>query len=228
MTTFHIFTIFPESLDSYFNSSILKRAQEKKLIKIKIHDIRKFTKDKHKKADDRPFGGGAGMVMKAEPIARAIDSIFKQAIDNLKHKILIILLTPGGKQFEQKMAINMFKKYTDIAIICGRYEGIDARLGKVLQAASYKLQEISVGPYILMGGELPAMIIADAVSRHIPGVLGKESSLEEKKGSYPVYTRPEVIGYGGKKYKVPKVLMSGDHKKIEEWRRKHSKFATRN
>jgi len=244
MVNFHIFTIFPESLESYFNSSILERAQNKKLIKIKIHDIRKFSKDKHRKVDDRPFGGGAGMVMKVDPIIRAIESKIK----NKKSKILVILTSASGKSFNQKLARNFSQKYTDIAIICGRYEGVDERVSKILQttrqrrgsprAASYppkarlakggKLQAISIGPYILTGGELPAMTIVDAVSRHIPGVLGKKESLEEEKGSYPVYTRPEVFTHKGKKYTVPKVLMSGDHKKINEWRRKNSKLEIRN
>ncbi|MBU1178750.1 tRNA (guanosine(37)-N1)-methyltransferase TrmD [Patescibacteria group bacterium] len=219
--TFHIFTIFPEAIKGYFETSILKRAQQKKLIKIKIYDIRKYAKDKHKTTDDKPFGGGPGMVMKIEPIVKAI----KSKVKSQKSKILVILTSATGKQFEQKMASNFSKKYKDIAIICGRYEGIDERLKKILRDLGYNLQELSIGPYILTGGEIPAMAVVDAVSRHLPGVLGKKESLEEIKGSYPVYTRPEVFfAPGGKKYKVPKVLLSGNHKKIKEWRVKRGKL----
>jgi tRNA (guanine37-N1)-methyltransferase len=226
MTTFHIFSIFPGAFKSYFETSILKRAQEKKLVKIKIYDIRDFTKDKHRTTDDRPFGGGPGMVMKTEPIARAIDSVFKRKTQKAKLKTKVILLSPSGRQFIQKMARDFAKKHKDIVLICGHYEGIDERVRKILKA-----EELSVGPYVLTGGELPAMVIIDAVSRHIDGVLGKRESLEEEKGSYPVYTRPEVFEYPpprrgkkSKKYRVPKVLLSGDHKKIKEWRNKNSKL----
>ncbi len=219
MTTFHIFSIFPESFNSYFNSSILARAQKKKLIKIKVYDIRKFAKDKHKTTDDRPFGGGPGMVMKAEPIIKAVETAFKGKTKNEKSKILIAITSATGKQFNQKTAQNFSKKYKDIAIICGRYEGIDERVKKILKDFVHQVQELSTGPYILTGGELPAMTIVDSVSRHIKGVLGKEESLEEKSGSYPVYTRPEVLEINNKKYKTPKVLMSGDHKKIKDWRK---------
>lgn len=210
MTTFHIITIFPEAIRFYFETSILGRAQKNKLIKVKFYNPRDFTVDKHHKVDNKPFGGGPGMVMMIEPILRAVPKIKKSKI---------ILLTPSGKQFTQKTAINL-KKFKDIILICGHYEGIDERVTKIL-----KTEKISVGPYVLGGGELPAAIIIDAVSRHIPGVLGKEESLEENRQGtgVPVYTRPEIFVYppaGGKKYSVPKVLLSGHHKKIEEWRRK--------
>ncbi len=216
---FHILTIFPDIFSSYFNESILKRAQKSKLIKIKIHNIRDFAKDKHRTTDDRPFGGGPGMVMKIEPIIRAVGSIFnfKNKISNLKTKIII--LSPSGKQFDQKIAREWSKKYEDIVLICGHYEGIDDRVKKILRA-----EEISVGPYILSGGELAAMVVVDAVSRHIPGVLGKSESLEEKKGSYPVYTRPDIFTYKNKKYSVPQVLLSGNHERISEWRNKYGKI----
>jgi len=212
---FHLITIFPESIKSYFKTSILARAQKEKLIKIKFYNPRDYTKDKHRIVDDKPFGGGPGMVMKAEPIIKAIqDTRYK--IQDTK----IILLSPAGKQFNQKMARDWAKKYKNIILISGHYEGMDERVKKILRA-----QEISVGPYVLTGGELAAGIIIDAVSRHIPGVLGKKESLEENRGiGIPVYTRPEVFEYRGKKYKVPKVLLSGHHKKIEEWRKKHRKI----
>ncbi|MCX6731809.1 MAG: tRNA (guanosine(37)-N1)-methyltransferase TrmD [Candidatus Parcubacteria bacterium] len=211
MTTFHIITIFPEAIRFYFETSILKRAQKNKLIKVKFYNPRDYTIDKHHKVDDKPFGGGVGMVMKVEPIVKTISKI-KNQISNLK----IILLSPSGKQFTQKTARDYAKKYKNIILICGHYEGIDERAAKILKA-----EKISVGPYILTGGELPAAIIIDAVSRHISGVLGKEESLEEKRGiGIPVYTRPEVFKYKGKTFRVPKILLSGHHKKIEEWRKR--------
>jgi len=214
---FHIVTIFPQSFNSYFNESILKRAQEKKIIDIKFFNPRDFTKDRHKTADDKAYGGGPGMVMKAEPVLKAVEAALRGA----KKPIKIILFSAGGKQFDAAMARSFIKKYKTILMICGRYEGIDERARKILQAASCKLQAISVGPYILTGGEVPAMAVVDAISRHIPGVLGKAESLEEARfgAGLTAYTRPEVLEYKGKKYRVPKVLLSGNHKKIAEWRK---------
>ncbi len=212
MTNFHIITIFPEALEGYFGSSILKRAREKKLIKVKLLNPRDYAKDKHRTTDDKPFGGGPGMVMKVEPIVKTVSRI------RAKDKEAFIL-SPAGKQFTQKMARDWAKKYKNIILICGRYEGIDERVKKILKA-----KEISVGPYVLTGGELPAAIVVDAVSRNIPGVLGKAESLEDERGiGIPVYTRPETFEHKGKKYRVPKALMSGHHKKIEEWRAKRAK-----
>ena len=221
---FDIITIFPEVLKKYFNSSILGRAQKDKKIEIKLHNLRDFAEDKHKKVDDKPYGGGPGMVLKIEPVALATGSILRKL--NLKNqiskfkKIKIILFSPEGKQFTQKMAKDWAKKYDNLIMICGRYEGVDARVKKALNA-----EEISIGPYILTGGELPAAVVADAVARHIPNVLGKEESLEEEReiSGFPVYTKPEVFEFKGKKFKVPKVLLSGHHKKIKNWREKHSK-----
>lgn len=215
---FHIITIFPKIFNSYFSESIIKRAQEKNKVKIKILNLRDFTKDKHKKVDDKPYGGGPGMVLKVDPIVKTILKI-KSKISNLA-KNKIILFSPSGKQFTQKMAQNWAKKYNSLILICGRYEGVDARVKKILRA-----EEISIGPYILTGGELPAEVVVDAVSRHIPNVLGKEESLEEERGmsGFPVYTKPEVFEYQDKKYSAPKVLLSGHHIKIKNWREKHSK-----
>lgn len=216
---FDIITIFPESLRGYFNSSILGRALKDKKIEINLHNLRDFTQNKHKKTDDKPYGGGPGMVLKAEPILKVIEKINK-----LKTKI--ILFSPSGKQFTQKMAKNWAKKFDNLILICGRYEGIDTRVKKVLKdrLPVSKAEEISIGPYILTGGELPAAVIVDAVARQIPNVLGKKESLEEERevSGFPVYTKPEVFKYQGKKYKVPKVLLSGHHKKIKNWREKHS------
>lgn len=231
MTIFHIFTIFPESFRSYFETSILKRAQEKKLIKIKIYNIRDFTEDKHKTTDEKPFGGGAGMVMKAEPIIKAVGAVLKKIKNkSASRRAKIILFSAKGKQFDQKTAYDFSKKYTDIFLICGRYEGIDERVKLVLKA-----QEISIGPYVLTDGETPAMVVVSGISRLLPGAIRMESLQEEsffntvlkkeKKGAleYPHYTRPEIFEFKGEKYRVPKVLLSGDHRKIAEWREKHSR-----
>jgi tRNA (guanine37-N1)-methyltransferase len=217
MIIFHILTIFPDILDSYLNETILKRAQEKKLIKIKLYNIRDFTLDKHRRTDYKPYGGGPGLVFFAQPILRTIDSIQKKLkAKSKKLQAKIIIFSPGGKQFSNKESISWAKKYSNIILICGRYEGIDTRVKKILRA-----EEVSVGPYVLTGGELPAMVIIDSVSRQIKGVLGNEDSPEEKRvSSHEVYTRPEILEWKGKKYKVPKVLLSGHHKKIEEWKMK--------
>lgn len=161
--------------------------------------------------DDKPYAGGPGMVMQALPIIKAVE----KAIKSSKKKPKIILLSPAGKVFDNEYAEKVSKKYSDIIIICGRYEGIDARVKKI-----FKAEEISIGPYVLTGGELPAMVILDTVARRIPGVLGKIESVEENRiSSSEVYTRPEVLVYKNKKYSVPKVLLSGNHKKIEEWKK---------
>lgn len=225
--TFHILSIFPKVFENYFNSSILKRAQEKKLIKIKIYDIRKFAKDKHRTTDDRPYGGGVGMVMKAEPIVKAVQDVLKR-IKNKESRIKktkIILLSAKGRQFNQTIARNWSKRFTDIILICGRYEGVDERVKKILKA-----EEISIGPYILTDGDAAAVVIISSVARLIPGVIKLESVQEESHWKflgdleYPHYTRPEVVKHKGKKYRVPKVLLSGDHEKIKEWRKKQSKL----
>ncbi|OHA64058.1 MAG: tRNA (guanosine(37)-N1)-methyltransferase TrmD [Candidatus Wildermuthbacteria bacterium RIFCSPLOWO2_01_FULL_48_29] len=222
---FDIITIFPQIFDSYFAESLLKRAQEKKLLEIRVHNLRDWTEDSHKTVDDSPFGGGLGMVLKIEPIYRAVTAL-KSKI-NTKHKILntkTILFTPRGKKFTQKKA-HEYAKLDQLIMICGRYEGVDERVGKYIAD-----EQISIGDYDLMGGELPAMVVVETVSRLIPGVIGKEEFLKEhvKDGGfveYPQYTRPEVyIDAQGKRRVVPRVLLSGDHSKIEEWRRRHGKL----
>jgi tRNA (guanine37-N1)-methyltransferase len=208
---FHIITLFPNSFDSYINESIIARAVKDKKIKIKFYNPRDFTKDKHKRVDQKPYGGGPGMVLEAEAILKAVDKAVGR-----KKKVKIIFLAPNGKQFDNTYAKKLSKSYKDIVIISGRYEGIDARVRKILKA-----EVVTVGPYVLTGGELPAMIILDAVARQIKGVLGNFDSIEEERvSSSDVYTRPEVLKYKGKNYRVPKVLLSGDHKKIDEWRAK--------
>ena len=207
MIKFDIITIFPDIFTSYFKESIIKRAQEKHLIKINIHNLRDYTTDKHKTVDDKPYGGGPGMVLMIEPIYKAVKKI------KGKSKAKVILFSAKGKKFDQKMA-KRFSKLDKLIMICGHYEGVDERIAKHIAD-----EEISIGDYILTGGEIPGMIVVDAVTRLIPGVLGKKESLEEIKGSYPVYTRPEIFN----KLKVPKVLLSGNHKKIKEFRAKYSR-----
>lgn len=220
---FDIITIFPEAFNSYLNTSILKRAQKNKKIKINIINLRDFATDRHKTVDGKPYGGGPGMVFKIEPLVKVIGSILK--LKNKNEKVKIILFSASGKQFNSKIAADFAKKYDRIIMIAGHYEGVDERIFKVLSAIGYRPSAISVGPYVLTGGELPTMVVIDAISRHLPSVLGKYESLEEKRYGVgvPMYTRPEIFVYHGKKYKVPKVLLSGNHKKIENWRKQHQK-----
>ena len=239
---FDIITIFPKIFDSYFSESILARAQKKKLIKIEAHDLRQWSSDKHKTVDDRPFGGGPGMIFKIEPIYKAVKDISKlsfprkresrswipgQARNDKKEKRRIILFSAKGKPFTQAAARRL-AKYDQIILICGRYEGVDERVAEHLAD-----EEVSVGKFVLTGGEIPAMIVVDAVSRLVPGVLGKAESLNEESFSqtknyklkttnyleYPQYTRPENF----RGWKTPGVLLSGNHKEIEEWKKKMSK-----
>ncbi|MDP2966977.1 MAG: tRNA (guanosine(37)-N1)-methyltransferase TrmD [bacterium] len=223
MVQFDIITIFPKIFDSYLKESFIKKARVKGLLKINIHNLRDWAKDRHKTVDDRPFGGGLGMVLKIEPIYKAIKALKKSKIQSPKSKI--ILFTPRGKKFNQKMAYQ-FSKLKQIIMICGRYEGVDERVAKKIADV-----ELSIGDYDLMGGELPAMVVMETIARLIPGVLGKPELLKERitkeKGfiEYPQYTRPEVFPpKKGLKWHVPKVLVSGNHKKIEEWREKHKKI----
>ena len=220
MLRFHIITIFPESF-SYLGESIIGRAQEAKKIAVSFLNPRDFTRDKHRITDDKAYGGGPGMVMKAEPVLKAVFAALRR-IRNKESRIKrtkIILFTPRGEQFTKVHAKDL-SKMDNVILIAGHYEGIDARVLSMIHDSGFMIQEISVGPYILSGGELPAMILVDAVARQIPGVLGKSESLEESREASPeVYTRPESFTYKKKTYRVPEVLRSGDHKKIEEWRR---------
>lgn len=210
MFKFDILTIFPRIFDSYLGESILKRAREKKLIGVTAHNLRDYTSDKHHKTDDRPYGGGPGMVMKVEPIYKAVQKIKSK---NSKLKTRVILFSTRGKRFDSKEAKRL-AKYDRLILICGRYEGVDERVAEYVAD-----EEISLGDYVLAGGELPALIVAEAVSRYLPGVLGKYESLEDVKGSFPSYTRPEIFEpKKGKKWKVPKVLLSGHHRDIGKFR----------
>lgn len=216
---FHVITLFPGAFESYLAESIIKRAIEDKKIKVSFYNPRDYSDDKWKRVDQKPYAGGPGMVIQALPTAKAIEKALSKIKRNKNAKVKIIFFSPGGKQFDTVYAKNTAKKYTDIIFVSGRYEGIDARVKKV-----FKMEDISVGPFVLTGGELPAMILIDSIARQVEGVLGNFDSLEESRvSSHDVYTRPEVFEYKKKKYRVPKVLLSGDHKKIEEWKSKDKK-----
>lgn len=230
---FHIISLFPGAFDSYIGESIIKRAIEDKKIEISFYNPRDFADDKltksakgrssdhatawfRKRIDQKPYAGGPGMVIQALPVAKAIDAVLKK-LARKKKKVAtkIIFLSPSGKQFDTPYAKKTAQKFTDIIIVCGRYEGIDARVQKM-----FKMEEVSVGPFVLTGGELPALIMIDCISRQVEGVLGNFGSLEESRtASKDSYTRPEILEYKGKKYKVPKVLLSGNHAEIEKWRK---------
>ena len=228
--TFDIITIFPNIFDSYFKESILARAQKNKLIKIDICDLRKYGEGKHKVLDDKPYGGGIGMVMKVGPVFNAVNALKKS---RKRKKSKVILFTPRGKMFDQKMAYQ-FSKLDNLILICGRYEGIDERISKIADI------EVSTGDYVMLGGEIPAMTVIETISRLIPGVIGKPQLLDERipkirgRGGrgfieYPQYTRPEVFSpKKGVKWKVPKDLVAGDHKKTKQWRAEHGKLIQKN
>ena len=210
--------MFPNAFDSYLGESIIKRAIEDKKIRIKFYDPKDFESDPKKRADDKPYGGGPGMVMRAKPVIKAIESAVKKSGKSIKRSLKIkpkiIFLSPSGKQFTNEYACSVAKKVKDIIIVSGRYEGIDARVKK-----AFKMEEVSIGPFVLTGGELPAMIMIDCFARQVKGVLGNFGSLEESRTASPdVYTRPESFVYKNKTLRVPKVLLSGDHQKIEKWR----------
>ncbi len=238
---FDIITIFPKIFDSYFSESIIRRARDKKLVDIGVHNLRDWTEDKHKTIDDTPYGGGAGMVMKIEPLYLAIKSIKSQLSDSapikkifaplssLVNKIFrlnkntrIVLLSAKGKRWNQQKALE-YSKLKNVVLICGRYEGVDERITEFID------EEISIGDFVLTGGEIGAMTIVDSVTRLLPGVLGNTESAKDESHSepgvleYPQYTKPKVFEADGKKLEVPEVLLTGNHKKIEEWREKNKK-----
>jgi tRNA (guanine37-N1)-methyltransferase len=203
-----ILTLFPKMFEGFFSESILKRAIDKKLVEITLHNIRDYSTDKHRRVDDYPFGGGAGMVMMIEPICRAIESLKKE-----RNYDLVVYVTPDGELFDQKMA-NHFSTLENIIILCGHYKGIDERIREHLID-----KEVSIGNYVLTGGELAAAVITDAIVRLIPGVLHDETSalsdsFQDNLLSPPVYTRP----FDFRGWKVPEILLSGDDKKIQQWR----------
>jgi len=222
---FHIITIFPEVCEAYTSASVLGRAQkvEKgkgakvrgKQIEVSYYNPRDFATDKHKKVDERPYGGGPGMVMMAEPILKAWQkAVGKKTAAMKKGKVKTLIMSPRGTVFTNKLAREWASKYEHLVLISGRYEGIDARVKEILGA-----EEVSVGDYVLTGGELPALTIVDSVSRQIPGVLGTLESLEDDRATSGVtYTRPEVLVHKKKKHLVPEVLLGGNHAEIEKWR----------
>lgn len=221
MRRFDVITIFPEIVAAYAGESLLARAAKKRLLRVTGHDLRRFTTDRHRTVDDTPYGGGPGMVLKVEPIARALAAVKKRG----GRKKRVILLSARGRQFTQADARRL-AAYDQLVFLCGRYEGVDERVAEHLID-----EEVSVGPYVLTGGELPALTIADAVARQLPGVLGRGESLEEVHGSFPQYTKPREVKLkkGAKTVvaKVPDVLFSGDHGKIAAWRREREDKKTR-
>ena len=200
-----ILSIFPSMFDGFLNNSIIKRAIDNKQVEINIHNFRDYSLDKHSRVDDYPYGGGAGMVLMCEPIFRCLDEI--KTDDSF-----VIMMSPSGKQFKESLAINLSKK-KHLIIICGHYEGFDERIKSIVD------MEISIGDYVLTGGEVPAMVVTDAITRLIPGVISDESldseSFNDGLLDYPVYTRPSEF----RGMKVPDVLLSGNHKEIEEYRK---------
>jgi len=227
---FDIITIFPALFESFKNEALISRAQAKKIIEIGIYNLRDWTEDNHKTVDDRPYGGGVGMVMMAQPIMAAVKSL--KSKDKSK-KTRVAVFSPKGRKFDQQMA-RRYAKLDQLIMICGRYEGIDERVAKYIAD-----EEVSIGDFVLFGGEVPAMVVMEAVTRLLPGAVGKQASIEdesfkkikgiekdmmEKYVEYPHFTRPEEIIINDKKRKVPKVLLSGNHKKIEEWRRKNARY----
>jgi tRNA (guanine37-N1)-methyltransferase len=213
MVNFHIITIFPElfGAGSYTDHTLLKRAKDAGLISVTAHDLRLWGAGIHRKVDDIPYGGGPGMVLGVEPIYKAV----KHATKGKAKKSRVVLFSTRGKKFDSNDAERL-ANYQNIVLICGRYEGVDERVAEYIAD-----EELSLGDFILMGGELPAMAVIEATSRFVPGILGKTESLESIKGSYPAYTRPEIFKpTKNKEWKVPPVLLSGNHKEIENWRKK--------
>ncbi len=215
MLNFHLITLFPEACEAYLSASILGRARKNKKMTVSYQSPRDFVDNKWGKVDERPYGGGPGMVMTALPVVRAA----KKSLGRKKGKTALVWFSPGAKAFDNKEA-DKLGKFDNVVLVCGRYEGIDERAAKILKTMG-TLKTYSVGEAVLTGGEVPALAIVDAVTRRLPGVLGKDESVEERRiASSAVYTRPDVIKWEGKTYKVPAVLKTGNHAKIDGWRGK--------
>ncbi len=213
MLRFHLVTLFQDACDAYLSASILGRARTEKKVSVSYQNPRDFVDNKWGKVDERPYGGGPGMVMQAMPVVKAV----KKALRKKSAKPVIIWFSPSGKQFTNKDA-DQLAKHSDIVFVCGRYEGIDERAKKMVKTLA-SVKTFSVGEAVYTGGEVPAMAMVDAITRRIPGVLGKDASVEERRVASPeVYTRPESISYEGKTYKVPAVLRTGHHAKMDAWR----------
>lgn len=217
MMRFDIITLFPGPCEAYTQESIVGRAGKNKILDVHVHDLRKYSDNRYGRVDDRAYGGGPGMVLQPGPVIRA--ALFARKAGKAC-RVKTILLSAAGREFDDAYAWRLSRNYSQVILIAGHYEGVDERVKKILRP-----EEVSVGPYVLTGGELPALIILDAVSRKLPGVLGKAGSLEESRlgVGVPAYTRPEAFVHKGKRYVVPQVLRSGDHKKIEAWRLEHKK-----
>jgi len=215
---FKIITIFPQIFDSYFSESIIKRAQKQGIISIYSQDLREFTSDRHRTIDDTPYGDGAGMLMKIEPLYQAIKKLTKKA--NKKRKV--VLLSARGQRWTQQLA-QKYSGLDEIVFICGRYEGVDERIKNFID------EEVSIGDYVLTGGELGTMVMIDSITRLLPGALGNEASSQDESHSqvgileYPQYTKPEKFKIRGKSYDVPEILLSGNHQKIKLWQEKQKK-----
>jgi tRNA (guanine37-N1)-methyltransferase len=214
MLRFHLITLFPEACEAYLSASILGRARKGKLISVDYQTPRDYVDNRWGKVDERPYGGGPGMVMTALPVIRAV----KKALARRKGKIALVWFSPGGTEFSNKEADKLLR-FDDVVLVCGRYEGIDERARKALKTFG-TVKNYSVGKAVYTGAEVPALAIVDAATRRIPGVLGKDESVEERRtAAREVYTRPEAFEWGGKKYKIPGVLATGDHAKIEAWKK---------
>ena len=223
---FDVFTLLPEVFPPYLDSSILKRARQRGLFNVRVHNIRDYATDRHHVTDDEPYGGGGGMVMKVEPVFAAVENVMRSSLSGdddrqqgtySQSACPVILLTPQGRVFNHKVAEELVS-HPHLALICGRYEGVDERIRQHLAT-----DEISVGDYVLTGGELPALILIDALARLIPGVLGDpDGALDDSHAAglleYPHYTRPPEF----RNWRVPEILLSGDHARIEKWRREQS------
>ncbi len=215
MIRFHLITLFPEACEAYLSASILGRARENKKMRVDYQSPRTYVTNRWGKVDERPYGGGPGMVMTALPVVKAV----KKAVGRRASKKAIIWFSPSGKQFTNKDA-DLLGKYDEVVFVCGRYEGIDERAKKII-ATMGTLKTYAVGEAVYTGGEVPAMAMVDAITRRLPGVLGKDESVEERRVAAPdVYTRPESIEWEGKQYKVPPVLQTGNHAKIDAFRSK--------
>lgn len=222
---FHLVTLFQEACDAYLSASIIGRAREEKKINVVYQNPRDFVvipkeraNQSYKKVDDRPYGGGPGMVMQAMPVVKAVVKALGGFTPKSKKKPVVVWFSPSAKQFTNKEADALAKKYTDVVLVCGRYEGIDERAKKIIKTL-VPIKEYAVGEAVYTGGEVPALAIVDAITRRLPGVLGKDASVEERRiASSAVYTRPETISYKQKNYKVPKILQTGHHAAIDKWR----------
>ncbi len=219
MLKFKLLSIFPDIFDSYLNESIIKRAQKQKIISVKSYDLRKWTTDKHQSVDDSPYGGGAGMLLKIEPLYRALKYLNKNPKEKT-YKRKVVLLSASGQTWTQAKA-QKYSKLEELILISGRYEGVDARIKNFID------EEISIGNYVLTGGELASLVILDSITRLLPGALGNQASTKDESYSeikvleYPQYTRPAIFKADHKNYSVPKILLSGNHAAIKKWQQDH-------